>query len=78
MKASELNGHHLGQRVTISEGGRSITGELSRVDHQGRVLIDNPIMAPEMEMLGRLWVTLEFLGGFTANVTQHAVVAIHE
>jgi hypothetical protein len=76
MKAADLNGTHIGRLVIVTDGGNSITGELSRVNHQGTVITVNPWMEPPREVLGRLWVTLEFLGGFTANVTPAAEVQL--
>ena len=78
MKAQELNGTHLGTRITFTENGVSATAQLSRVEHVGQIITDRPAMLVEQEVLGRVWVHLEFLGSMQANVTPNAEVTIHE
>jgi len=78
MKARELNGTHLGQRITFTENGVSATGVLARVDHTSQIINDCPATLVEQEVLGRLWVHLEFLGAIQANVTPGAKITIHE
>jgi len=74
MKASELNGTHLGRYLTVHENGNSITGELARVDHQAVVITEAQVGGTSQERLGRQWVDLEFLGGYRATVTPRAEV----
>lgn len=76
MKASELNGGHLGHRVSISENGNSATGVLGEILHRSNVIVDERF-GQSFESIGRRWVDVELLGGFNARVTPNAEVTIH-
>jgi hypothetical protein len=78
MKASDLNGTHLGRHVTVTEGFNSVNGKLARIEHLSEVVTDQPFMGLPTETINRTFVHLEFLGHFTANVTPNAEATIND
>jgi hypothetical protein len=77
MKAQELNGTHLGQRMTVTSNGNSVTGVLGRVDHNGDILTETNFAELPREVLGRKWVHLVFLGITTTTCNPEAEVTVH-
>lgn len=76
MKAQELNGAHLGRRISVTEGGNSATGKLSKIEHQGHIISDASFGGDSFESLGATWVHLEFFASVTVTTTTAAEVTL--
>ena len=81
MKASELNGTHLGQHVTIKVGTASITDTIRGYSASADLIADGPFFARVSTrptyVLGRQTLTIEFLTAGTIQVDPDTAVTIH-
>jgi hypothetical protein len=81
MKAQELNGTHLGKRLTVNIGHASITDVLSGVSVTADLIQDGPIFGTNSNrpqyVLGRTHVTLAFLTTGTTQSDPDTEVTIH-
>lgn len=81
MKASELNGTHLGQvvAVIVGPGPVAISGTLAGVNHEAPRISERAIcQAEETYILGVADVTVTFIDGTTATTRQDAKVAVSD
>lgn len=78
MKASELNGTHLGRRITVTENRNSATGKLRDIEHKSDIINDTTFSGESFESLGATWVVLHLFGNHTMTVNPGAEVTIHE
>lgn len=77
MKASELNGTHLGERMTVTIGEASVTDTLVGVEHRRESVLDLQISEESSFTLGAKHTELTFRAAGTVRTKGDAQVEIH-
>lgn len=77
MKAEELNGTHIGHKMTVNSKDIATAGTLRSVEHEGGLIADRPMFTPyENYAVGRRTVLLTFLPDSIIRVEPAAEVEL--
>lgn len=76
MKAAELNGTHIGKRVSVEGRTTDAAGTLGEVTHKADVIVDQVVFGRTDYSVGMQQVVLKFLNGSTLITEPGADVAL--